>query len=102
MATTIVFRGSTVHFETTFYDRNNLVTNPVGATLYVSHRSGTTFVTDSPITMTGPVGNLWSADWESLGIEAGDVDWCIRTTASPRIVDQGSFTLQANQANPSS
>ncbi|MDE2471768.1 MAG: hypothetical protein KGL35_24360 [Bradyrhizobium sp.] len=99
---TTYYRGTTIIFNTTFYDQTGAVSNPPGAALHLSYiQNGVQ--TEETIEMTAPVppSNIWSAEWDSRGVSPGTVAWSIHSEGSviPYAVSDGSFILSANNAN---
>lgn len=94
----IVKRGADVGFSTSFTDATGASYTPSTATLRVAYaHSGT--ATMATISMTQSSGK-WIATWNSAAADAGQVDWFVSTTGSSKPVDQGSFMLVKNAANP--
>jgi hypothetical protein len=104
MATTIVVRGTTVQFATTFYTSSGAVTNPTNAAVRVTYPvvdGGGVSSTGAAIAMTG-VGNLWTASWESSVAKPGPAYWSVISSgaAGPYTREDGMIKLTANPANP--
>jgi len=97
-----VFRGATAYFASTFYDKNGAVTQPSGASVHLDFQQGGAEQTVS-IEMTAPVSPAvaWTAEWDTRGIDPGQVDWSIHSegTGIPYAVQDGAFVLAANNAN---
>jgi predicted carbohydrate-binding protein with CBM5 and CBM33 domain len=93
------FRGATIQFATTFYDANKNVVNPAGAVVELTLPDGAT----ASVNMVAPSGPQvqWTAQWDSRGVEPGSVAFSIHSTGSsiPYAVEDGQFTLTANNAN---
>lgn len=93
------FRGATIQFATTFYDANKNVMNPPGAVITLHFLDGT----QATITMVAPSGpqTQWTAQWDSRGQQPGPVSFSVHSTGPgiPYAVDDGQFTLTANNAN---
>lgn len=98
------FRGSTILFSTTFYDATGAAATPTGAVVNISYQDieEDSLLTTS-ITMTAPgMGQTaWTAEWDSRDAGPGPVAWSIHSTgsATPFSVEDGRFTLTANNAN---
>lgn len=102
-ASTVVFRGATAFFATTFYDQNGAVVQPVGAVINIAFVDGAGGGVDTAqVTMTGPVGQAvaWTAQWDSRGAGPGVVACSVHTTGGvPAAVEDFQFQLTANTAN---
>jgi hypothetical protein len=102
-SSTVVFRGATAFFATTFYDQNGNVAQPVGAVLNIAYNDGAGGGVDTAqVTMVGPVGQsvAWTAQWDSRGAGPGTVACSIHTTGGPpNAVEDFQFQLTANTAN---
>jgi hypothetical protein len=101
--TTTFFRGTTIVFQTTFYDSNGAPTLPAAAQINVISPSAdeTTQVTQL-INMTPPSsGFVWTASWDTRGVGTGTVSWSVHSVepAIPYAVGDGQLTLTANNAN---
>lgn len=100
--TTVVFRGATAFFATTFYDANGNVTQPSGAEINIVSSDPTGAPVQSTVTMAPPVSPnvVWIAEWDSRGAGPGKVSWSIHTAPpGPFSVEDGDFLLSANSAN---
>jgi hypothetical protein len=103
-STQIIVRGATIQFVTTFFDVNNVVTQPDNATINIQPTlpTGASPVT---ITMTPPTlpAVTWTALWDTRGITAPQtIYWSIHTGHSDPIsvtAEDGYFNLSANPAN---
>ena len=102
-ASTVVFRGATAFFTTTFYDQNGVVSQPAGAVLNIAYNDGAGGGVDTvPVTMVGPTfpAVTWTAQWDSRGAGPGTVACSIHTTGGvPAAVEDFQFQLTANTAN---
>lgn len=97
------FRGSSLRFTATCKDANGNVVLPASANLYLVYTAVLTgALTHEIVSMT--IGAITiTADWDSSVAKEGvnAVRWSIRTTGTKIAVD-GSITLLANEANPTS
>ena len=101
MSSTVIVRGATVQFSTTFFDVNSQIIQPDNATINLIPS-----ITQQPIlvAMTPPVGQAvqWTALWDTRSIPPGVVYWSIHTGNAdpvPVVAEDGMFTLSANPAN---
>lgn len=94
----IVKRGADVGFSTSFTDSAGAAYTPATATLRVAYAHAGT-ATLATISMALSSGK-WIAKWNSAVADDGQVDWFVSTTGSDNPVDQGSFLLVKNAANP--
>lgn len=97
-------RGATVQFATNFYDAIGEITQPPGAVVSLSYQSISEQAIDTVlVTMTPPNGSdtRWTALWDTRGVGPGPVNFSIHSTGSvvPLSVEDGAFTLKANNAN---
>ncbi len=102
-ATTVLTRGATAFFTTTFYDQSGVITQPTTATINLVYPSA---ADGSPqpvsIAMVAPVSPAvaWTAQWDSRNAGVGSVAWSIHSDPGPPFaVEDGNFTLAANAAN---
>lgn len=97
-----IFRGSTVFFASTFYDKNGAVTQPAGAAVHLQFQQDGAEQTTT-LEMVAPVSpsQAWTASWDTRGIDPGSVSWSIHSEdpSIPYAVDDGSLVLLANNAN---
>ncbi len=103
-STTVITRGTTVQFSTTFFDVNGAPVNPDSATINIVYASTSAPNQTVDVPMTSPLsGTTWTALWDTRGLAAPQVIfWSIHTGTGdpiPVAVEDGSFNLQANQAN---
>lgn len=101
--TTLIFRGTTVQFTTTFLDVSCNVVQPGSATINIVYPNqvggGTTAVTVSMTAPTGPA-TAWTAQWDSRVSGIGTVSWSIHSDPGlPFAVEDGEFVLTGNPAN---
>jgi hypothetical protein len=88
-------RGSTIEWQTIFYDAYGNIVQPNGATLSIAYPNGTIEIAMSP----GP-SPIWVAQWDSRGATPGQVAWSIHSNSPvPSSVEDGAFVLSANAAN---
>ena len=97
-------RGATIQFATNFYNANGVLVQPAGAVVHLSYQA-----TDeqsngaTSITMTAPSGGetRWTALWDTRNVGPGPVNFSIHSTGGsvPLSVEDGAFTLKANNAN---
>lgn len=100
----IFARGASIQFATNFYDANGDLTQPAGAVVSIAYQSITQQTIETTlITMTAPAGaeTRWTAFWDTRNVGPGPVNFSIHSTglAVPLSVEDGSFTLKANNAN---
>lgn len=102
-STTILPRGTTVYFTTTFYDVAGDVVQPSTATINVVFPDPGGLETDTvTVNMTGPTApaTAWTAQWDSRGSGIGAVSWSIHSDPGPPFgVEDGEFVLTGNPAN---
>ena len=102
-STTVLRRGGTAFFTTTFYDENGNVVQPFSATINIVYPDQTSGGTDSALVdMVGPTGPAvtWTAQWDSRIAGPGAVSWSIHSDPGPPFaVEDGEFVLKANPAN---
>lgn len=94
----IVVRGADVGFSTSFADPTGAAYMPPSATIRVTYTSKGVLTTDT-VPMS-PSGAAWVGVWSSVNADAGQVDWFISTGGAYESVDEGSFNLVKNRANP--
>lgn len=97
-------RGATIQFATNFYNASGVLTQPPGAVVSISFQSLDEQSNPTvQITMTAPSGGetRWTALWDTRSTGPGPVNFSIHSTGSvvPLSVEDGSFTLKANNAN---
>jgi hypothetical protein len=100
--TTVIARGATVYFSTTFFDVNKNVVQPASATINIVFPTPTSGSDgNATISMTPPTlpATKWTALWDSRNTEPGTVSWSIHSSGSPYAVEDGFFVLSANPAN---
>lgn len=102
--TTIVIRGATVQFTTTFYDFNGAIVQPDSATINLVYPMAGGGTGTAAIAMTPPTSPAvtWTAQWDTRGIAPGTVSGSVHTgTNDPIPVAASDFTFQlaANPAN---
>lgn len=93
-----VIRGADVSFSTTFKDVDGNLYNSPAASLNLSYS-----ISDTPHSTTITMqyfNNAWHATWDSSVADQGQVDWFITSSGGVSSVDQGSFLLVKNTANP--
>lgn len=98
----VIVRGTTVQFATTFLDGSGNITQPSGAAINLSYLENGT-AQEEEIEMTAPTdgGTSWTAQWDTRGVSPCHVSWSIHSESSgiPYVVQDGSFDLVANNAN---
>lgn len=97
-------RGATIQFATNFYNANGVLTQPAGAVVSVSYQSLSELaLSTTQIAMTAPSGSetRWTALWDTRNVGPGPVNFSIHSTGGsvPLSVEDGAFTLKANNAN---
>lgn len=95
-------RGDTIRFKVSgFADFDGNVLVPESVTCRISYLDGGMRTTATP-TMTGSQG-IFTGTWDSSVADEGTVDWYLKTVSgTTQAVEQGQFTLSANEANPQS
>lgn len=99
---TQIYRGTTVQFTTTFYDKSGAVTQPPSATVNISYiENGDLIATEVDMTPPTTPAIAWTAQWDSREVSPGLVTWSIHTGGAtiPFAVQDGCFDLSANNAN---
>lgn len=101
--TAYLFRGTTVFFSTTFYDQNNNIVQPSGASVTLVFPDpggeGTDTATVAMTAPSAPATN-WTAEWDSRASGAGAVSGTVYTAGGPPVaVGDFEFVLSANPAN---
>lgn len=92
-----VDRGATVVWPISFIDSNGVLVVPTTVMLYVSYKHNGLRTTVTPAIT--PTGSTFTASWLSTPADPGRVDWHVRSI-NPEIANEGSFTVNANAANP--
>lgn len=93
-----VVKGADVGFASTFSDEAGLVFTPPSALLKITYTTNDSQTTET-ITMENNAGT-WRATWDSSVADVGQVDWFIKSTGTVSSVNQGSFLIVNNTANP--
>lgn len=93
-----VVRGADVGFASTFKDETGATYTPPSATLKVTYYDNNV-ATTSTVSMQNYSGT-WRATWNSASADIGQVDWFIKSGGAVSSVNQGSFMLVSNTANP--
>lgn len=93
-------RGDSIRFSAErFVDFDGEPVTPSGVTLRISYLVDDIATVATP-TMTQS-GTRWSVVWDSAVADAGDVSWYMAAVSgSNRAVNQGTFTLLDNAAQP--
>lgn len=94
----IVIRGADVFFYTTFKDGSGAVFTPSGAYLRVAYKKAGVDTVDT-VVMTF-INGFWTCKWGSKLADAGLTDWFVYTNDTTNSVDEGTFNLTKNRANP--
>ncbi len=100
--TKTIFRGGTVEFQSTFYDVNGVVQQPVAAFVNINFPNLDGSRATELIQMTPPLVGVvyWTADVDTRNMGTGPLNWSIHSMGPPpAAVDDGSFQLIANSAN---
>ena len=93
-----IVRGATIGCFPTFVDEQGNAYAPPSALLYVTYAAGGITITDT-ISLVKESGK-WLGSWNSNVSDADQVDWFITSGAGIKCVDEGSFILVKNAANP--
>lgn len=92
-------RGSTIFFDAACLDADATPITPTDATLYLVYLAADDAErTTESVPMT-VAGNIVSAEWDSAIAKEGTVRYSIKATGLNKIVQDGEFTLTANEAN---
>jgi hypothetical protein len=92
-------RGADIRFTATFVDAAGVVLTPTDATLNIAYTISAVKTID--VIELEPSGNQWIGTWSSTGSDVGQIDWFILGTgADNAAVNEGSFALVKNKANP--
>lgn len=91
-------RGSMVFFSTAFVDKDGEPSAPDTATARLVYRDLNHAPQTDTVSMT-IASNVATATWDSSVAMPGVVKWSVKGTGSNAIVQDGSFTLTANEAN---
>ena len=91
-------RGSMVFFTATFVTASGSPASPDSALLHLVYRDLEHSEQRDTVSMT-IAGNVASASWDSSVAMPGLVLWSAKGTGANAIVQDGSFTLTANDAN---
>jgi hypothetical protein len=91
-------RGSIVFFTAAFVDKAGAPVNPNKAAVNLVFRGSDKV--QQTVTMSMQIsGNVAEASWDSSVAMPGPVHWSVKGTGVNAIVQDGSFTLTANEAN---
>ena len=93
-----VIRGADISFNTTFKDVDGNTYNSPTASLNLNYS-----IDDTPQTTVIAMqyfNGSWHANWQSGVADQGQVDWFVTSSGGVSSVDQGSFLLVKNTANP--
>lgn len=97
--TKVVVRGAAVYFDVVFKDEDGVPVNPTAAKLRIVYQVQKV-ATPVEINLIDAGSSTWAAIWDSSVADAGPVAWWAQSGDPPKSATQGSFTLQANAANP--
>lgn len=91
-------RGSLIFFTAAFVDKAGKPVAPDRASLYLAYRDQDKV--QQKVTLDMKVtGNVAEATWDSSGAVPGIVHWSAKGFGANAIVQDGSLTLTANEAN---
>ncbi len=96
------FRGGTVFWETTFYDEDDVIVQPVAAFININYPNPDGSRASQTIQMTPPSLSepYWTVSVETRNMGTGPFDWSIHSQGPTFVgVEDGSFVLTANPAN---
>ena len=100
---TIVFRGATAFFTTTFFDQNQNVVQPSGGLITLEYITSQGQQTNATVTLTPPTppNITWIGEWDSRGAGPGPVFGSVHSVSGgiPYAVTDFNFILSANSAN---
>lgn len=91
-------RGSLVFFTAAFVDKAGAPVTPDAAMLTLVFRDQDKVQQKVTVAMDVS-GNVAEATWDSSDAAPGVVHWSVKGTGSNAIVQDGSLTLTANEAN---
>lgn len=91
-------RGSLIFFTAAFVDKAGAPIAPDSASLYLVFRN-LDKAEQRVMVQMHVSGNVAEATWDSSDAAPGVVHWSIKGTGSNAIVQDGSLTLTANEAN---
>lgn len=91
-----VIQGTSVQFQTQFFDPANQIVSPADPVLRVYFRSNDVYETVLvPMTFSA---NNWIASWDSSNADVGIVEWYISSGSG--IAEEGKFRVIGNRASP--
>jgi hypothetical protein len=90
-----------VFFSAAFVDKDGNPASPISATLYLAFTDLNRARQKVNVSMS-IAGNVATATWDSSVASDCTVQYSVKGTGSNAIVQDGSFTLLANEANPAS
>lgn len=100
MSTSVLIRGSTIYFSSTFFDVDNNQVTPASASIEIVYPTLTTLTAKTILAMAQQSDNSFKVQWDSRVAITGTVKWSVSTGGSPPYaVDQGDVTLLGNSAN---
>lgn len=105
MGTQVFVRGAVVVFSTVFSTPYQSGTQPSSVSILISYTTDSTTGAKvaSPASITASLqsdGVTWLASWDSSVAASGPVDWFLSCNGVARAVDEGTFALAVNSANP--
>lgn len=93
-----VVKGADVGFASTFKDETGATFTPPSATLKVTYLASGAATTETIVMQN--ISGTWRATWDSATADVGQVDWFIKSGGTISSVNQGSFLMISNTANP--
>ena len=91
-------RGSMIVFTAAFADKAGAPVTPDSAVVNLVFRDHDKVQQKVAVTMVVS-GNVAEASWDSSVAASGPVHWSVKGTGANAIVQDGSLTLTANEAN---
>lgn len=93
-------RGQTIHFSVSFLDATNLPFTPDAPKITIDFPAAIGRRQNVTINLALS-GEMWVANWDSgAAARAGTIYWTIYSgSPTPKIADDGHFTLGANASN---
>jgi hypothetical protein len=81
-------------------DGSNTQPTNVVATVAYTNTAGAAATANFPLAYNSD-DNLWTGEWDTSVVQAGEVDWMVFGSGAIQAAAQGSLEILANQANVS-
>ena len=94
-----VVRGNYVTFTTSFYDDNRIAVAVGGANLALSYRVASVKTSNTIAMASTDGGYTWNGQWDTSGVDPAMIYWNIHSTGDTKISEDGTFIVNANDAN---